>query len=121
MVLLVKVLSVVIIIYGCFLILRPNTLKNVLDWMKEGNRVYTASVIKAVIGFVMILAASSCRISWIVFVLGLLALLSGASVFFIKKSSLHRMVEWLEKKSPKEASIIGTAALCMGVLLTLAA
>ena len=99
MVLLVKALSIAIIIYGCVLVLRPGTLKKVFDYISVDNRIYTVSVIKGVIGLIMLLAAASCRIPWIVFLLGGLTLLGVILAFVFKKEVLGKVMTWLETRT----------------------
>ncbi len=118
MVLIVKLLSIAIIIYGCLLMLRPGILKKVLEYIKEGNRAYIASGIKAVVGIFFMIAASKCSIPWIILFFGALAALSGIAAFVIKKKVMVQILEWAEKK-PVRA--VGVIALIMGVLLALAA
>ena len=118
MVLIVKVFSIAIIIYGCLLMLRPGILKKILEYMKEGNRAYIASGIKAVVGILFMFAASACSIPWIIFLLGALAALGGIAAFVIKKKVMVQMLEWAEKKPVR---VIGAAALVMGILLSIAA
>jgi uncharacterized membrane protein HdeD (DUF308 family) len=120
MILLVKLFSIVVIIYGCLLILKPGILKVVFEYAKKKNRVYVAGGVKALVGVVLVIAASSCEIPWIVFFLGALCVFGGAATFLLKKTAVVQMMEWVEKKPDWHVYLVGAIALAIGVLLALA-
>ena len=121
MVLLVKLFSIAVIIYGCLLILRPDTLKKIFECVREGNNVYIAGGIKAVIGVILMLAASSCRVPWVVMFFGALSVFSGVVGFAMKKSFIIGIIDWVEKQPARFTYYVGILALLIGVLIILAA
>ncbi|RKY42772.1 MAG: hypothetical protein DRP85_01820 [Candidatus Makaraimicrobium thalassicum] len=121
MILMVKLISIAVILYGCLIILRPDTLKRIFEFVKKENRVYIAGGIKAVIGIFLMLASSSCRVPWIVLFLGALSVFGGIAGFLIKKSAIIRIIEWWETRPGRDIALMGTIALLVGVLLALAA
>ncbi|MFH1799052.1 MAG: hypothetical protein ABH844_06955 [Candidatus Omnitrophota bacterium] len=120
MILLVKLVSIVVIVYGCFLFLRPKMLGEIIAYIKEGKRVYACNAIKAVIGVLLMLASSRCRIPWIVLFIGALMTFSGLAVFVIKKQVVMKIIEKGETWAAKHARLIGISGLIVGVLLALA-
>jgi len=120
MVLIVKIVSILVIFYGCLAVLRPDTLKKVLEYMKKGNRIYYASGIKLGIGVLMMIAAKYCNITWIILFFGALSVFGGAMGFVVKKSFVLKIIEWYEKKSQKKIYLAGISILLIGVLLALA-
>ncbi|MFH1552022.1 MAG: hypothetical protein ABID83_00055 [Candidatus Omnitrophota bacterium] len=121
MVLLVKLLSIAVIVYGCILILRPSTLKKIIECVKQDNRIYTACGIKAAVGVFLMFASSYCSITWIVLFLGALSAFGGIAGFVIKKSFFIEITERVEKGPLWYAHLAGTIALAIGALLALAA
>ncbi|MCK5451247.1 MAG: hypothetical protein KAI70_05740 [Candidatus Omnitrophica bacterium] len=121
MILLVKAVAIVIIVWGCVLILRPSMLRKVLAHIREGNRFYTAGILKGLFGVILLLTAASCRIPWIVFFLGGLTFLSVILTFIVRKSIVEKLMNWVESRSKKQVSMIGTVVLAIGALLALAA
>lgn len=120
MVLIVKLVSITIIVYGCFLTLRPKMVSKIIAYIKVGNRVYICNAIKAVIGVLLMLAASRCRTPWIVIFIGALMTFNGLVAFVIKKEIMMKMIEKVAAWAAKNARIIGIAGLVIGVLLALA-
>lgn len=121
MVLIVKLISIALIIYGCVLLLRTSLVKKVLEYVKEGNRPLIASAIKAVVGVVFLIAASECRVPWIVFLVGALALLSGIAAFLVKKEAVVKLIEWMEKKASHNKYLVGAMILFWGALIAIGA
>ncbi len=120
MILIVKLVSITIIVYGCFLTLRPKMLSKIIAYIKVGNRVYISSAIKAVIGVLLMLAASSCRTPWIVVFIGALMTFNGLVTFVIKKEIVMKIIEKAAALTVKYARLIGIAGLAIGILLALA-
>jgi len=89
MVLIVKIVSVVIIIYGCMVVLKPRIMKKIVEEIKKDKMIYKINGVKTVISLLLVLAAASCSVPWIVFLIGSLGLLGGACVFIFKKKVIH--------------------------------
>ncbi|MFH1836491.1 MAG: hypothetical protein ABH862_00050 [Candidatus Omnitrophota bacterium] len=121
MVLIVKIVSVIILIYGCVLVLKPKTLKRLVDAVKKEKRFQLVNGIKTVVAALLVLAAPSCGIPWIVFLVGGLGVLGGIIVFIMKDKIKERFFSWVEELPNKKIVVIGIAAAVIGALLSLAA
>ncbi len=121
MVLIVKLVSIAIIVYGCLIILRPDTLKKVIEKAKEGNLIYIASGVKGVIGLLFLIAAASCSVPWIIRFFGALSIFGAIVAFVIKRSVIVSIMDWVEKQPARFNYYYGILALLMGVLMALAA
>jgi len=121
MVLIIKLIAIAIIIYGCILVLRPRVKKMVIGYIKESNRIYIANGVKLAIGIFMLIAASSCRVPWVVLVLGGLAALSGIALFLVKKNVVDDVIKWLDTRSAKQVRIMGIVIIVVGALIAIAA
>ena len=121
MVLTVKLISIVIIIWGCFVILRPSILKKVIDWIKQEKRIYLVGIIRGALGIFLVIASPLCRGPRVVLFLGALAVFSGILVFVIKESVIEKILAWWESAPIRYVYMAGTLILLIGVLLTLAA
>ncbi len=115
-----KFISIVLLVFGCVLILRPKRFKAILELQREGNRAYIGAVIKTLTGMIFLIVASSCSIPWIVFLFGLLLAAGGIVVFVLKKQVVYKILDWWENKTNKQLKLAGTVFLLMGVLLSLA-
>lgn len=120
MVLLVKLFSIIVMLYGTLLILRPSILKKVVGYVKEKNRVSAIGAVRIVVGIILIVAASYCSIPWIVRLFGGLALLGGILVFLLKKNFQAQVIGWLESRKTKHVITLGGVVLALGIILILA-
>ena len=120
MVLLVNLLAIAVVIYGCLLVLRPEVLRSMFDKLKEGANIYVASGIKCVAGVILLLSANSARVSWIVLLIGALMVFSGILAFVIKKNFITGLIDWMENQPPRFSYYIGGAVILIGVILALA-
>jgi uncharacterized membrane protein HdeD (DUF308 family) len=121
MVLLVNLLAIAIVVYGCLLVLRPEFLRQIFDRLKEGANIYFASAIKSVAGFVLLISANSARVPWIVLLYGALMVFSGILAFVIKKNFITGLLDWVENQPPRFTYYVGITAILLGVILSLAA
>ncbi len=120
MVLIVKILSIAIIVYGCVIVLRPQALKKMFAYFEKDNRLNIGSVCKALFGILFIIAARDCRVSWVIFFFGALAVLGGVVGLIMKRESLIKMIKWWEKRPNRQVSMMGLVVVVMGVLMVLA-
>lgn len=121
MVILVKIFSIVVMLYGAFLILRPETLKKVFKSMRDKYNFYIAGASKAVAGLVLILAASDCRVPWVIMFFGSLSLFGGILAFVIRIRLITELFDWMEQQPPRFTHYVGAIALLIGIIMALAA
>ncbi|MGB2651206.1 MAG: hypothetical protein WBD00_03265 [Candidatus Omnitrophota bacterium] len=121
MVLLIKVLAIAIIVFGCLIMLRPKTMKEIIERVKKGNNLFKAMVIKIVVGVLMMIASRYCSIPWIVLFWGALNTFTGVAGLLLKRDVVVKKIEWIEKRPPKHVFLVGVSALVIGVTLVLGA
>ncbi|MBU0684069.1 MAG: hypothetical protein ABIH85_06250 [Candidatus Omnitrophota bacterium] len=121
MVLVIKLISIVVIFYGCLVFLRPDTLKKVLKYTMQENKIYLMLAIKLLIGIIMMFAAKYCSIPWIILFFGALSIFGGAMGFVLKKEFVAKVLKWTEAYIQKKTRFAGIFILVVGVLLALAA
>lgn len=121
MVLLVNLMAIALIIYGCLVALRPEVLRTMFDRLKEGANIYFASGIKSIAGIILIVAANSSRVPWIVLLYGAMMVFSGILAFVIKKNFITGFIDWIESQPPRFTYYGGGVVILLGVILSLAA
>ncbi|MBU1083503.1 MAG: hypothetical protein ABIG55_04665 [Candidatus Omnitrophota bacterium] len=121
MVLIVKVVSVAIIIWGCVIVLKPRIMKKMVEYMKKEKMFMKVNIIKTVVSVLLVLSASSCGVPWVIFLIGGLGLLSGVSALLLKKKAVDSIINWLETRSVKQICMLGTVVVAVGALLAIAA
>ena len=121
MVFIVKLLSIIVVVFGCLVILRPDTLKTIFGWVKEGNRIYMLSVVRGLVGVFLILASPGCAVPNTILFFGALLLFSSIAIFLFKKSAVMSLVDWWLARPVRHIYIAGTVVLIIGAIIALAA
>ena len=119
MVFFVKILSVLIVVFGCLVMLKPKIIKDIAAYVKVDNRIYIIAIIRSLVGVLLIIAAQYCSVPWIVLFLGAILVFSAIMFFIVKKEIMDGMINWLENSSSKQVYLIGGVALAIGILLSL--
>lgn len=117
MLILVRLIGIVIVGMGATFLLSPKTLKQVLSFWGEGKRPYIAGILRLLIGAILLLAASQCRLVGVVVTLGVLILVGGIIIFLLGLERVKSILSWWNKKSLLVMRLISLIPLALGVLL----
>ena len=120
MVVIVKIISLALVIFGCLVVLRPGTLKQIIEKAKEGNKMYIAGALKAVIGIIFVIAAPNCAVAWVIRFFGALALFGGLMCFILKRSFIVSIMDWVERQPARFTYYYGIFVVLLGVVIALA-
>lgn len=119
--LLVKILGIVLIALAILFLIRPKTIKQLLEFFMEGKIIYFGGVIRLIIGVFFLLAASECKFPTIMIVLGILMLASGILIFLLGLERSRSFVRVVSEKSELVHRVLALAPLIIGILLVYAA
>ncbi len=117
MLVLVKLFGIVIVAMGSIFTFNPQALKQVFSFWQQGNRVYLVGVLRILIGIVLLMAASQCRLIWVVVTLGLLVLIKGVLIFILGIEKIKSMLNWWGQRPLGILRLMGLIALSIGALL----
>ena len=117
MLILANVIALAIAAMGLIIAIRPDILKKILNFWKEGKRAYLAGVMRLVFGVIFLFAAQGCKFPALIFTIGALALIGAAVIFLVGPDKIKPILGWWEKKPPLVIRIMGTAAFIIGALI----
>lgn len=117
MVILVKLIGIFIAGMGIILLLSPKTIKRLVAFCQQGKRVYISGLLRLLIGVILLLAASQCRLSGMVATLGILVLIGGILIFVLGIERTKALLNRWSNKSTLFLRLWGILALAIGVLL----
>ncbi|MBL7070755.1 MAG: hypothetical protein ISS26_01100 [Candidatus Omnitrophica bacterium] len=121
MIVLVKLLGIVIVVMGVVYLLKPEVLKQYIAFWAKDKRLFAGAIVSAILGAILLFAASQCRIQWIVTVIGLWAILKGILILLLGKEKMVSMIKAWQKKPAKTIRAMSFVAIIMGALLIFAA
>ncbi len=119
--LVVKIAGIVIAAAGIVYLLKPDVMKFLMEFFKQGKRIYFAGLLRLVLAVIFFLGARECDITWVIVVFGILFLIGGLLIFMLGSKNLKSMIEWYQKQSLLLLRVIALIALAVGAIIIYAA
>ena len=113
----VKIAGIFFVLIGILYLLKPGFLKGLMEFFKQGKRIYFAGLIRFVLAVVFLLAARECDITWVIVVFGILFMLSGLLVFTLGARRLKFLLEWWQRQSFLLLRLVGLITLAIGAVI----
>jgi hypothetical protein len=113
----VKIVGIVIVFLAVLTFLKPDIMKRILKFFKQGKRVYFAGLVRLILAVVFLLAARECDITWVIIVFGILFLISGLSIFMIGAEKLKPVLDWFQNKSALFLRVMAVIILAIGAII----
>jgi len=117
----IRILGIVFVLMGIVYLLRPDVMKWLMEFFKQGKRIYFAGLIRFALAVVFFLGALNCRIPWLIITFGILFLIGGLLIFMLGPKKLKSMIEWYQKQSLLLLRVIALIALAVGAIIIYAA
>ena len=121
-------MNIVVGIAGVFFIfaavvylLKPNVIKQMMEFFKQGKRLYLAGVIRLILAIVFLLGARECKYMWVITGFGILLLVSGMLIFVIRLEKLKALIGWWQKRSVVVLRILALITLVIGAIIVYSA
>ena len=117
----IKVIGLLFMIMGAWLAARPEGIKQLMGFFKEGKRLYIAGGIRLVLAIVFLLSARECDVVWFIIAVGILFLIGGVLIFTMKLEKLKGWIDWWLGKSDVIIRSLLVFVLLFGALIIWAA
>jgi drug/metabolite transporter superfamily protein YnfA len=121
MVTLIKILGVAMMLVAVMYLSKPDFMKSVMQFFRQGWRMYFAAAIRLVLAVIFLLAAGQCRHPRIVAAFGIIFLISAVIIFIISAEKTRAVLDGLIRQPPFVLRIIALVPLAVGALLLYAA
>lgn len=113
----VKIVGVVFVVIGIIYLIKPGVIKSLMEFFKQGKRLYFAGLIRFALAIVFLLAARECDITWVIVVFGFLFIISGLLIFILGLERLRSMIDWWQKQSLLLLRVIALITLALGAII----
>ncbi len=117
MTILIILIGAIMVFAGGLFLFNPNRMRQFLAYCSQGKRIYFIGVLRLTIGIILLLAASQCRFSLFVAILGILAIISAVIVFSMKLDTAKDFLKWWSVRSNLVLRVLSLIAIAIGVLL----
>jgi len=102
-------------------LLKPDVMKRIIEFFKQGRRMYFAGLVRFVLAVVFLLAASDCKMPWVIIVFGILFIIGGLLIFILGPEKVRSMLEWWQKQSVFILRVLALITLAVGAIIVYAA
>jgi hypothetical protein len=113
----VKIIGIVFIFMTSVYFLKPDVMKRIIELFKQGRRMYFAGLIRFALAVVFLLAASDCKMPWVIIVFGILFIIGGLLIFILGSEKVRSMLEWWQKQSVFILRVIALIGLAFGAII----
>lgn len=113
----IRSLGIVIVVVGIVYLLRPDVMKWLIEFFKQGKRIYLAGLIRLALAVIFLLGARECKHFWVIFAFGILFLIGGLLIFILGPEKLRRILDWYQKQSALLLRVIAVIVLAIGAII----
>jgi len=117
----IKIVGIIIVLVGVVYFLKPSVIKWLMEFFKQGSRLYFAGLMRFALAVIFLLAARECKNFWVIFAFGILFIISGLLIFIIPLEKLKAYIGWWQKQSPVLLRALSLIALAIGAIIIYAA
>jgi uncharacterized protein YjeT (DUF2065 family) len=117
MVIVIRVIGIVFVFMTIVYFLKPDIMKSLMEFFKQGRRMYFAAMIRLVLAVVFLLAARQCSRFWVIFAFGVLFIISGLLIFILGLEKVRAYINWWQKQPLIFLRIMALIGLGLGALV----
>jgi uncharacterized protein YjeT (DUF2065 family) len=92
-------------------------MKRLMEFFKQGRRMYFAALIRLVLAVVFFLAARQCRFFWVIFAFGVLFIISGLLIFILGLEKVKSYISWWQKQPVMLLRVMAVVGLAIGAII----
>jgi hypothetical protein len=116
----VLIVGWLILLLGILGIASPHSLVNGVLGMSSATRFYVTVIVRIVIGIIFLLAARRCGVAWLVYLFGVIILISGIVLLFLGAGRLDEIINWFAACSDTGLRSAYVVDVIIGALLIFA-
>ena len=113
----VKIIGIVFIFMASVYFLKPDIMKHLMEFFKQGNRIYIAGLIRFELAIVFLLGARECDVTGVIVTFGIIFLIGGLLIFILGPVKLRSMIDWWQKQSLLLLRVIALITLAIGAVI----
>lgn len=117
----IKSLGMVFALVGIVYLLRPDVTRWLMEFFKQGRRIYFAGVLRFALAIVFLVGARECKRFWIILAFGILFIVSGLLVFVIPLEKIKSYISWWQRKSLLLIRFMALIAMAIGAIIIFSA
>ncbi|MBL7187033.1 MAG: hypothetical protein ISS70_12000 [Phycisphaerae bacterium] len=113
----IKSVGIIITLMGVVYLLRPDLIKQLMNFFKKSRRIYLPGLLRLALAVVFFLGASECRYFWVIFASGMIFLTGGLLIFMLGPEKIRRMLDWYQEQPILIFRVIALIVLAFGAII----
>jgi len=113
----IKLFGIFALLFGMAIAIKPLIINSYLSFCKKGNYLKIGGIIAILFGIIFLIAASGCRLAWLITILGIWSIIKGVLLLVISKEKLFAYLDWWQNKPSSVLRIFGVITIIFGGLL----
>ncbi len=113
----IQSLGIVFALAGIVYLLRPDVMKWLMEFFKQGKRMYFAGLIRFALAIVFLVGARECKQFWVIFAFGILFIIGGLLIFTIGLERFKSIIDWWQKQSLLLLRVMALITLAVGAVI----
>ncbi|MGB2630295.1 MAG: hypothetical protein WBD24_06790 [Candidatus Omnitrophota bacterium] len=113
----VKLFGIVIVVVGIIFLMNPKTLKQYMSFWKQEKRLRIGGIVAILFGAIFLIAASQCRLAWLITILGIWAIIKGVLLLTLSQKKIYAFLDWWVERPISGIRFLGLIALAFGALV----
>lgn len=114
-------LGIVILLLGIVYVIKPDVIRWLLGFFRQGRRLYLISLVRFTLAVVFLVGARECDITWVIVVFGILFFVSGLLIVGLGLEKVKSILDWWEKQSSVLLRILALVTIAVGAVITYSA
>jgi uncharacterized protein YjeT (DUF2065 family) len=115
--LVIKIIGIIFVFITITYLLKPDIMKRLMEFSKQGRRVYLGALLRFVLAVVFLLAARQCSQFWVIFAFGVLFIISGLLIFILGPEKVKSYITWWQKQPLIFLRLVALIGLAIGALI----
>ena len=117
MVILIKLFGIVVVIMGAAFLINPKLIKQYIGFWQQQKRLYMGGIIALLLGIIFLLAASQCKLPWVLMVLGIISIAKAIFIFTRGLKGFQPMMNWWLARPDSFLRVYSLIVIAMGALI----
>jgi uncharacterized protein YjeT (DUF2065 family) len=113
----IRIIGIVFVFMTIVYLLKPDIMKRLMEFFKQGRRIYFAALLRLVLAVVFLLAARQCNRFWIIFAFGVLFIISGLLIFILGPEKVKSYINWWQRQPLVLLRIMALVGLAIGAII----
>ncbi|MCK4463936.1 MAG: hypothetical protein KAU58_06460, partial [Candidatus Omnitrophica bacterium] len=116
-----RLFGIVILVMGTIFLVKKDALKQYLSYWKQEKRIRIGGIIAIPFGIIFLLAASQCRLTWLIAVLGIWSIIKGVLLLTLGQEKINTYLDWWLNRPTSRTRLLSLIAIAFGILIIYAA